>query len=123
MVEYSLWRVQVWVFLGFWHWAGKVRYEVVRGHLLEVDVAIGDHANLRHALIGCVLVGSMLHVSAEFVFGQVPQHTRQSHTLESTNARDRSLIVLDEALQVFNGLRALGILDEIAHLLLLDLRD
>ena len=95
----------------------------MRGHLLEVDVAIGDHTDLRHALIGCVLIGSVLDVSAEFVFGQVPQHPRQCHTLESTDARDRSLIILDEALQVFNGLRALGILDEIAHLLLLDLRD
>ena len=122
MVMNALWRVQVRVFLSFWHWAGKVRYKVVWGHLIEIDVAIGDHADLRHTLIGCVLVGSMLHVPTEFVFGQVTQHPRQSHTLEPTDARDRSLIVLDEALQVFNGLRAFSILDKISHFLLLDLR-
>ena len=121
MLKDAFGRVQIWVFFRLGHWARKIWHKIVRGHLLQVNVAIRDNTDLRYTLIRCVLVSPVLHIPTELILRQIPQDSRQGGALEPTDARYGCLVALDEPLKVFNWLGTFSILDKVANFLLLDL--
>ena len=93
----------------------------MRSHLFQINVTIRDNTDLRYALVSRILVCSVLHVSTELIFRQIAQYSRQGHALETTYARNGSLVALNEPLKVFDWLWTFCILDKVANFLLLDL--
>ena len=121
MVMDAFGRVQIWVFFSLGHWAREIWYKIVWSHLLQINVAIRDNANLRYTLVRCVLVSPVLHIPTELILWQISQDSRQGSALEPTDARYGRLVALNEALQVFDWLGTFSILDKVADFLLLDL--
>ena len=122
MVKGSFWSVKIGVFFSFWNWSCEVRDKVVRFHLFQVEVLARNDSDLRHSVVGSVLVHPVYSVATELVFWHVSQDSREGIAFQSVHFGNRLLVVLDEALKVLNGLWPLSIFNKVAHFLLFDLQ-